>query len=73
LTVIRPLAYLEKKDVETIAVDAGLRAVPNLCPLSGNTKRDEVHSILENIYKQIPGAKASLFASMKNVREGYML
>ncbi len=73
LTVIRPLAYLEKRDVEKIAEDAGLKAVSNLCPLSGDTKREEVQKMLENIYKQIPGAKASLFASMKNVREGYML
>lgn len=73
LTVIRPLAYIEKKDVEIIAEDVGLTAVANLCPLSGDTKREEVQKMLETIYKQIPGAKASLFASMKNVREGYML
>ena len=73
LTIIRPLAYIEKKDVETIAGHVGLTAVSNLCPLSGETKREEVQKMLETIYKQIPGAKASLFASMKNVREGYML
>jgi len=73
LTVIRPLAYLEKHEVEKIAEDVGLKAVFNLCPLSGDTKREEVQKMLENIYKQIPGAKASLFASMKNIREGYLL
>ena len=73
LTIIRPLAYVEKKDVEIIAKDVGLAAVANLCPLSGDTKREEVQKMLETIYEQIPGAKASLFASMKNVREGYML
>jgi tRNA 2-thiocytidine biosynthesis protein TtcA len=73
LTVIRPLAYIEKKDVESIGEKVGLTAVANLCPLSGDTKREEVQKMLENLYAQIPGAKASLFASMKNVREGYML
>ncbi len=73
LSVIRPLAYVEKREVVTIAKDVGLTAVSNLCPLAGDTRREEIQKILENIYKQIPEAKASLFASMKNVREGYML
>lgn len=73
LTIIRPLAYIEKADVEIIGEQVGLRPVDNLCPLAGDTKREQVQKMLENIYEQIPGAKASLFASMKNVREGYML
>ncbi len=73
LTVIRPLAYIEKKEVVTIGQNVGLHAVSNLCPLAGETRRDEVRQIVENICRTIPGAKASLFASMKNVRKGYML
>ncbi len=73
LTVIRPLAYLEKFEVEKIAKSVGLTAAFNVCPLSGKTQREKVQTMLENIYKEIPGAKASLFASMKNVREGYLL
>jgi tRNA 2-thiocytidine biosynthesis protein TtcA len=73
LSVIRPLAYIEKREVEKIAEDVGLTPVSNLCPLSGDTRREQVQEMLQNIYDQIPGAKASLFASMKNVREGYML
>ena len=73
LSLIRPLAYLEKAEVEDIARNAGLTAVNNLCPLAGDTRREQVQKMLQNIYDQIPGAKASLFASMKNVRKGYML
>lgn len=73
LSLIRPLAYLEKEEIVKIAEDVGLSAVSNLCPLAGDTRREEAQKILESIYEQIPGAKASLFASMKNVREGYML
>lgn len=73
LTLIRPLAYIEKADVQKIGENVGLCPVDNLCPLAGDTKREQVQKMLENIYEQIPGAKASLFASMKNVREGYML
>ncbi len=73
LSVIRPLAYVEKQEVEKIAEKLKLVAVSNLCPLAGDTKREKVQGMLQDIYRQIPGAKASLFASMKNVREGYML
>ncbi|HID71102.1 MAG TPA: tRNA 2-thiocytidine biosynthesis protein TtcA [Desulfobacterales bacterium] len=73
LCLIRPLAYLEKIEVENMAQNAGLTAVSNLCPLAGDTRREQVQKMLQNIYDQIPGAKASLFASMKNVRKGYML
>ncbi len=73
LAVIRPLAYVEKQEVTVIAEKVGLAAVSNLCPLAGDTRREQVQKMLQNIYGQIPGAKASLFASMKNVRQGYML
>ena len=73
LSVIRPLAYIEKQEVEDIAKNIGFTAVHNLCPLAGDTRREQVKKMLQNIYDQIPGARASLFASMKNVREGYML
>jgi len=73
LTVIRPLAYVAKADVNTLANLVDLAADQNLCPLSGDTRREHVRKMLQNIYEQIPGAKESLFASMKNVREGYML
>ncbi len=73
LTLIRPLAYIEKEEVEELARTVGLIAVPNLCPLAGDTRREEVQEMLQDLYKKIPGAKASLFAAMGNVRKGYML
>ena len=73
LSLIRPLAYIDKREVEEAAGRIGLTVVSNLCPLAGDTRREKVQKMLQDIYGQIPGAKASLFASMKNVREGYML
>ena len=73
LTLIRPLAYIEKHEVQDIAVSLGLVPVDNLCPLAGNTRRDHLRKMLPILYQQDPGIKSSIFAAMANVREGYLL
>jgi len=73
LSIIRILAYIEKRDVLTIAESAGLCPVENLCPLSGNTRRDKIRMVLENIYREIPDAKSSVFSALGNVRSDYLL
>lgn len=73
LALIRPLAYIEKHEVQELAKNLGLAPVDNLCPLAGNTQRDQVRKVLQTLYDQDPGVKASIFASMANVREGYLL
>ncbi|MBU0664518.1 MAG: tRNA 2-thiocytidine biosynthesis TtcA family protein [Proteobacteria bacterium] len=73
LALIRPLAYIEKHEVQEIAMSLGLAPVDNLCPLAGNTRRDHVRMVLQTLYDQDPDVKSSIFASMSNVREGYLL
>ncbi len=73
LSLIRPLAYLEKTDVYQIAAAIGIEPVKNFCPLSGDTKREKVREMLEQVYHEVPNAKSSIFAAMSNVREGYLL
>ncbi len=73
LDLIRPLAYLEKEEVVEIGKRAGLIPVPNYCPLGEDTRREKVRSYLNTIYKDDPASKRSIFASLSNVREGYLL
>lgn len=73
LSIIRPMAYLEKDEVIAIAESKGLQPVPNLCPLAVDTRREKVRSILDDIYDQEPAAKKSIFAALANVRKEYML
>jgi len=73
LSIIRMLAYIEKNDVVTIAEKAGLSPVENLCPLSGDTRRDRVRELLDSICLEIPDAKSSVFSALANVRNDYML
>ncbi len=73
LSIIRPLAYVEKDEVWQIAEKLALNPIENLCPLAGGTRRENVREILAGIYKHEPGAKGSIFAAMSNVRKGYLL
>lgn len=73
LSLIRPLAYVEKHEVLAIASSLGLTAVDNLCPLAGDTRRERVRGMLEGLYQQEAGIKASIFAAMGNVRMEYLL
>jgi len=73
LALIRPLAYIEKQEVQKIAETLGFIPVANGCPLAGNTRREYVREMLRTMYEKDPGIKASIFASMSNVREGYLL
>ena len=73
LAIIRPLAYLEKKEVEAIGANVGLQAIRSFCPLSEKTRRIDIHLMLEQIYAQLPNAKKHIFAALSNVRPEYLL
>jgi len=73
LALIRPLAYVEKHEIKAIAEKLGIVPVDNFCPLAGTTRREHVRRLLQNMYAQDPAIKASIFAAMANVREGYLL
>lgn len=73
LSLIRPMAYLEKSDVIALGDLFQLTPVKNGCPLSDNTRRETVRTMLSNLYKTEPGAKTSLFSSLSNVRKDYLL
>ena len=73
LSIIRPFAYIEKTEVEGIAENLQLEPVKNLCPLSVDTRREKVRTLLGTIYENEPATKHSLFAALSNVRKDYLL
>ncbi len=73
LAVIRPMAYLGKEEILEVGCHLGLAAVPNLCPLAKDTRREKVREILADIDRREPGARRSIFAALANVRKDYML
>jgi tRNA 2-thiocytidine biosynthesis protein TtcA len=73
LALIRPLAYLEKEEIQGIGGRLGLDPVASDCPLSEKTRRRDVRGLLEHIYAQIPGSREHIFAALGNVRQDYLL
>lgn len=73
LSLIRPLAHLDKEDIRQVAGRLGLSPVRSSCPLGEQTRRDEIRQVLADLYRRIPEARTRIFSALGNVRHGYLL
>ncbi|MDW7773447.1 MAG: tRNA 2-thiocytidine biosynthesis TtcA family protein [Desulfobulbaceae bacterium] len=73
LSLIRPLAFLDKQEISMISRKLGFEPVRSSCPLAEKTGRMDIRSLLAELYTIIPGAKPRIFAALANVREEYLL
>lgn len=73
ISLIRPLAFLEKKEIARTAAALHIHPVKNPCPQDTGSKRQEIRNLLKHIYSITPGSKNNIFAAMSNIREGYLL
>ncbi len=67
ITVIRPLIYVEEKDIELFIESSDIAVVENLCPAEGLSKRKEISLLVDKIEIEHPGAKRSFLRSIENV------
>ncbi|MGQ9498111.1 MAG: tRNA lysidine(34) synthetase [Desulfotomaculales bacterium] len=68
LILIRPLIYLPQKVVASITSYHQLPVVPNPCPYSGHTKRDEVRQVVKFLADRYPDFYKMFRTSLENVR-----
>lgn len=73
LSVIRPMAYLEKDQVKTLADIFRLTEVKNPCPLAGESKREQVRELLNQLYLQDEKIKGNIFSALSNIKSDYLL
>lgn len=73
LTIIRPLCFLEKKDIEAIGSLINMKAVQNPCPLAADSRREKVRVLLETLCKDEKAIKSNIFAALGNVKQDYLL
>lgn len=70
VTVIRPLIYIEEKDIINFAEREKLPIIHNPCPADGFTKRQYVKNRLADLERDNPDVKQRIFRA---VREGILL
>lgn len=73
LSIIRPLAFIEKDEIHQIAAGLGIKPVKNPCTMDNGSKRQEIRNLLRTLYRTNPRAKANMFAALGNIRPEYLL
>lgn len=66
LTVIRPMLYMDEKEVTGFTKRHKLPVITNPCPADGVTKRQEVKEFIEKSTAQFPDIRKNLYAALLN-------
>ncbi len=72
-TVIRPLAMVDETSIRHFARSRGFTRFTNPCPSAGNTKRSEIKSMLERLYRTNGKIKGNIYRAMSHVKPEYLL
>ena len=72
-TLIRPLAYADEDSIRRFARSMDFPEFTNPCPTSGVSKRQEVKTMLKQLYRSNRKIKGNIFRAMRHVREDYLL
>lgn len=71
--VIRPLAYIEEKDIISFSRTMNYPIIPcNLCGSQENLQRNKVKSMLNSWEKEHPGRLNNIFQSLTNVEPSHL-
>lgn len=65
VTQLRPLLYVEEREVRNTVNRLGLPVVANPCPANGSTKREEVKELLVELEKRYPNLRTKLFGAIR--------
>jgi tRNA 2-thiocytidine biosynthesis protein TtcA len=72
--VIRPLAYVEERDLENYAQWQNFPIIPcNLCGGQENLKRKEAKALMRDWEKQFPGRVDNIFAALSRVVPSHLM
>ena len=73
LQIIRPLVYIEEKDISEFAQERQFPVPAGKCPRSLTSQRARIKEVLAMLEKECPGIKNNIFGSMKNIKKDYLI
>lgn len=63
--VIRPLIYVEEKEIRAVAREKNYPVMGKCCPADGFTKREYMKDLIKDLQKDIPRIKTHIFGAIK--------
>lgn len=66
LTVIRPMVYISEKHIIHMQRELNLPVLKNPCPANGNTRRQEMKELLNELCRRYPNAKEMMLSALQN-------
>lgn len=71
--IIRPLAYADGQLIRDFARESGFPEFVNPCPSAGNSSRQEIKTMLTQLYNRNPKIKGNIFRAMSRIKNAYLL
>ena len=65
ITLIRPLIYVEEKEINNFSAQMKIPYVQNLCPADGNTKRAEINRLLNLMENEHLGLRKKILSAIE--------
>ena len=72
-TVIRPLAFVDAYTIQRYAAERPLPVFENPCPTAKTSKRQEIKTLLNQLYRSNRKIKGNIFRAMSHVKTEYLL
>ncbi len=71
--MIRPLAFADETLIRRFAMDQGFPEFVNPCPSAKVSKRQEIKTLLNQLYRSNRKIKGNIFRAMSHVKPDYLL
>jgi len=72
-TIIRPLAYADEDLIRRFAKTQDFPDFVNPCPSAKTSKRQEIKTLLKQLYRSNRKIKGNIFRAMSHVKPEYLL
>jgi len=73
ITIIRPLAYIEEKEIVRLVKKLRLPVQECLCPNAQTSNRTRIGGIIKSLERVCPEVKTNIFKSIKRIKKDYLL